>query len=89
MGYANPAATVRAVMRNLRSVKHGRLRAELTATRKAKGIAQYVLSAKLGRSPSYVSKYESGERRLEVLEFIAVCEALGVDPAAVLKKVTG
>ena len=30
---------------------------------------------------SYVSKYERGERRLDIVELIAVAKTLGVDPA--------
>ncbi|MBQ2760644.1 MAG: helix-turn-helix transcriptional regulator [Mailhella sp.] len=36
---------------------------------------------------SYVSKYESGERRLDVVEFIAVATALGEDPLELLRQV--
>jgi len=87
MDYANRGATIRAAMRHLRSARHGKLRTAIAEARKGKGIAQHTLSAKLGHSPSYISKIEAGERRLEVLEFLAVCEAIGVDPLAILRKV--
>lgn len=38
------------------------------------------LSALLNAPHSWVSKIESGERRLDVLEFIAICHALKVNP---------
>lgn len=75
------------LMKHLRSIRHDKLREELTAARKGKGIAQHALSAMLGHSPSFISKIEAGERRLDVLEFLALCEALGVDPAAIIRKV--
>jgi hypothetical protein len=34
-----------------------------------------------------VSKYESGERRLDVVEFLQVCAAIQADPAKVLRQV--
>ncbi len=54
------------------------------------GLTQTELAEKLGRPQSYVSKYENGERRLDVVEFLEVMRALGVDfPAAarLLKRV--
>ena len=42
------------------------------------GMTQKQLAAALGRPQSYVSKCESGERRLDVLELREVCNALGV-----------
>ncbi len=54
------------------------------------GLTQTELAEKLDRPQSYVSKYENGERRLDVVEFLEVMRALGVDfPAAarLLKKV--
>jgi transcriptional regulator with XRE-family HTH domain len=42
------------------------------------GLNQTDLAHKLGLSQSFVSKYESGERRLDILELRQICEALGV-----------
>lgn len=47
--------------------------------RKDSGLTQVQLATKLGKMQSYVSKYELGERRLDVLELCDVCEACGVD----------
>ncbi|WP_271597548.1 transcriptional regulator [Bradyrhizobium sp. CCBAU 45384] len=35
---------------------------------------------KLRKPQSFVAKYEGGERRLDVVEFITIAEALGADP---------
>ncbi len=54
------------------------------------GLTQTELAEKLGRPQSYVSKYEIGERRLDVVEFLEVMRALGVDfpkAARLLKRV--
>jgi transcriptional regulator with XRE-family HTH domain len=43
------------------------------------GLRQSDLAERLGRSQSYVAKFESGERRLDLYELDVVCRALGVD----------
>ena len=40
----------------------------------------------LKRPQSFVSKYERGERSLDVIEFAEVAGALGIDPVQFLKK---
>jgi hypothetical protein len=42
------------------------------------------LAKKLGRPQSFVSKFERGERRLDVIEFLEVAKALSVDPARMI-----
>jgi transcriptional regulator with XRE-family HTH domain len=44
------------------------------------------VAARLGRPQSFVAKYEGGERRLDVLEFIAVCDALDITPTKFLER---
>jgi len=41
-------------------------------------ITQLQLAKRLGQHQSFVSKYESGERRLDILELRNVCEAVGI-----------
>jgi len=36
------------------------------------------LAARVGETQSYVSKYESGEQRLDLLEIEKICRAVGV-----------
>jgi transcriptional regulator with XRE-family HTH domain len=45
------------------------------------------VAGRLGRPQSFVSKYESGERRLDVVEFLVVCAAVQADPVKVLREV--
>lgn len=52
----------------------------LTETRKAAGITQHELARKLRKHQSFVAKYERGERRLDVIEFIQIVGAMGCDP---------
>ena len=50
----------------------------LKETRVAKNLTQADVAKSLGLPQSYVSKYESGERRLDFVETVLVCEALGM-----------
>ena len=42
------------------------------------GLTQIDLARSLGEPQSYISKYESGERRLDFLEVRHLCEKLGI-----------
>ena len=57
-----------------------RLLAVLKALRQEAGVTQVELGARLGNTQTFVSKFERGERRLDVTEFVDVCEALGAEP---------
>ena len=70
----------RRMQKSLKSPEYARLIATLVAARHAADMRQQALAKKLGRPQSFVSKYESGERRLDVVEFIGVARALGADP---------
>lgn len=58
----------------------------MASVRKAAGITQVELAERLGKPQSFASKVERGERRLDVIEFCQVAEALGHDPATVLRE---
>lgn len=66
--------------KTLRSRRHRALITVVVATRLEKKITQRDLAERLGRSHSFVSKFESGERRLDTVEFVELAEALKVDP---------
>ena len=55
-----------------------------TARRKAK-LTQQKLAEKLAKPQSFVAKYERGERRLDVVEFVQVVRAIGADPGRLMK----
>lgn len=50
----------------------------LQKIRQEGGLRQIELANKLGVPQSFVSKYESGDRRLDVLELRHICQAVGI-----------
>ena len=68
------------------SIQYERFRALMIKVRKAKRVPQWELAQRIGRSQSYVAKYESGKRRLDVVEFLEVAKALRVDPWRIIRR---
>ena len=66
--------------KTLRTKDHRALCAVLVATRREAGLTQAQLAERLGKPPSFIAKIEIGERRLDVVEFIAIAKALKLDP---------
>lgn len=58
----------------------------LIAARRSAKLTQVEVAEKLDRPQSFVSKYESGERRLDVVEFIEVCSVLKVSPVDIVQQ---
>ena len=68
--------------------RYDAFRALLVEARVNAGLTQAALARKLGRPQSFVSKFERGERRLDVVEFLDVARAVGVDPARIVTALT-
>jgi hypothetical protein len=51
----------------------------LAAARRRAKVTQQELAAKLDKPQSFVSEYERGHRRIDVVEFLVIAQALGVD----------
>lgn len=75
--------------KSLHTAEYKKFRALLVTAREKAGLTQAMVSARLSRPQSFVAKYEGGERRLDVVEFIQVCTALDVDPHSVLRELQG
>ena len=69
------------------SPSYKRAIAALVDARHASGQTQRDVAAAIGKPPSFVAKIETGERRLDFVEFIAVARALGVDPSQLMATV--
>jgi transcriptional regulator with XRE-family HTH domain len=54
------------------------LRALLISLRSEARLRQIDLAKRLGKPQSFVSKYENGERRLDLTEVYSVCKALNI-----------
>jgi transcriptional regulator with XRE-family HTH domain len=68
------------MQKSLKSPEYARFIALLVAVRHAAGIRQQALAKKLDRPQSFIAKYEGGERRIDLIEFIEIARALGADP---------
>jgi transcriptional regulator with XRE-family HTH domain len=73
-------------LKSLRSPLHRELLRMLIAARIDSKLTQQQLATRLRRHQSFVAKYEGGERRLEVIEFVQICRTIGVAPDALLRK---
>jgi transcriptional regulator with XRE-family HTH domain len=67
--------------KTLQSPKHKALIELLIAKREASGLTQAELAEHLGEYQSFVARLESGQRRVDVVEFLALADALNFDPA--------
>jgi len=61
--------------------------ARLAEARKAQGLSQQQLADLLGRHQQFVSRYEIGERRLDVVEFVDIVRALSLDAHEILASI--
>ncbi len=65
---------------SIHSPEYQVLRELLAAQRKSQGLTQADVAQLIGRPQSFVAKYEGGERRIDVVEFLAIAKALNADP---------
>ena len=59
---------------------------QLIQARKEQGLSQDAVASRLGKPQQYVSRYEVGERRLDMVEFLDAAKALGVNGLDVAAK---
>ncbi|PQO25581.1 transcriptional regulator [Blastopirellula marina] len=71
--------------KNLYTQRQLRLQELLRELRQNANLTQEEVAARLERPQSFVSKYESGERRLDILELWDVCQALEISLEAFVK----
>ncbi len=73
--------------RGIQDARYRQLIEKLAASRRKAGISQTDLARKLGKRQQFVSKYESGERRLDAIEVIDICRALTLDSVRLLHEI--
>jgi transcriptional regulator with XRE-family HTH domain len=69
------------------SEQYNLLRQFLITARQRNEFTQAQVASKLNRPQSFVSKYERGERRLDVIEFLEVTRVLDVDPSLMIERI--
>ena len=72
--------------RSTHSPRYIKLLKILLDARKTSGISQAALADRLDCLQTFVSKYERGERRLDIVEFLDVAKALDLDPCKVIRQ---
>ena len=73
--------------RDLNSPRYKALRELMRRARKESGMSQAQVAKSLRRPQSYVADFERRERRIDVVEYLALAEAIGFDPQAILGEV--
>ncbi len=79
------APRARGLVKTLHQPEYQALCAMLADARRKAGLSQQIVAKRLKRPQSFVAKYEGGERRLDVIEFLGVSEAIGADPVKLLR----
>lgn len=69
-----------------RTRQHRALQLVLRTLREEKGLKQVELADILGKPQSYVSKFEAGERKLELPELDRICDALEVSLETLIRR---
>lgn len=73
--------------RTLGSARHKTLCALLVAEREKAELSQETVAERLKQHQSFVARVESGQRRIDVVEFLELAEAIGFDPVRALAKI--
>lgn len=74
-------------MRSLHTSQYKAYVSVLVEARSQAGLSQQTLADRLKKPQSFVSKYERGERRLDVPEFLAITRALGCRSTMLLRRI--
>jgi len=74
-------------LKSVHSDRYNRFLKLVIDARKRAELTQQELADKLKKPQSYISKYERGERRLDVIEFLEISQILNVDTYNLLRKI--
>lgn len=75
------------MQKSLRTPRQKLLQSLLVEARKSKGLTQAELAVMLNKPQSFVAKYENGERRIDVVEFVDICATLNVSTIDILASI--
>ena len=79
------ASRARKLDKSVHSAGQSALCELMVKARKSAGLTQRELAKRLHKPQSFAAKYEGGERRVDVLEFIEICKAIEADPNKLLR----
>jgi transcriptional regulator with XRE-family HTH domain len=79
------AKKARGLTKSLHSPEYAALCEMLVAARHKAGLTQHDIAKRLRRPQSFIAKYEGGERRLDLIEFVEVAIALESDPIEIFR----
>ena len=68
-------------------LRYDRLQKALIEARQSANLTQAEVSVRLNKPQSFVSKYESGERRLDIIELLEICSILSVDIHVIIERI--
>jgi transcriptional regulator with XRE-family HTH domain len=71
----------------IHDARYQRIAGLLTELRKERGLLQQDLADRLGRTQAFVSRVESGVRRLDLIELLDFLRAMDADPHAFIDRV--
>ena len=71
--------------RTIGTPRHEALRAYLVRAREKAGLRQVDVAQRLGRHQPFLTFIENGQRRIDVVEFLELADAIGFDPHAALR----
>jgi transcriptional regulator with XRE-family HTH domain len=86
LGYAKLKDILHSLKRNEKKYKH--FLELFYQARVNSGFRQIDLAQIFEMPQSFISKIESGERRIDIIEFIEICEALNISPEEFIKTLT-
>jgi transcriptional regulator with XRE-family HTH domain len=78
---------VKLLTKSVHTKNYARFLQLLVEVRKNAGVTQEQVAERLNRHQSFVSKYENGERRVDLIEFLEIAEAIGFDPVSFMKTI--
>jgi len=79
------ATRARGIDKSVHSPEQAAFCALMIAARKKAGLTQQDVAKRLKKPQSFVAKYEGGERRIDIIEFLAIARAIGADPVRILR----
>ena len=71
----------------VQQTEYAEVGAALAHARERAGLTQHQLAKRLRKPQSFISNYERGQRRIDILELLRVVEALGGDPIGLFRDI--